>query len=124
MSAPMKTRRTKAVQITVDSGKKKSLYLVPQDKAESIKHLLEEYRYDDFIPAETVLRDVHVEYGKSGSVLRGLRVRDGLSQADLAKELGCPQPWISAWENGSRSLGKKMAQKLAEIFKTDYRVFL
>ena len=124
MSAPMKTRRTKVVQITVDSGKRRSLYLVPQDKAESIEHLLDEYKYDDFIPAETVLRDIHVQYGKSGSVLRGLRVTEGLTQADLAKVLGCPQPWISAWENGSRSLGKKIARKLAKVFRTDYRIFL
>jgi DNA-binding XRE family transcriptional regulator len=119
----MKTRRTKSVQITVE-GKRRSLFLVPQEKAESIESLLEEYRLDDFIPANIVLRDVHVQYGKSGSVIRGFRIRDGLSQVELADKLGCPQSWISAWENGKRSLGKKMAQKLAKIFKTDYRVFL
>ncbi len=123
MSAPMKTRRTKSVQITVE-GKRRSLFLVPQEKADSIESLLEEYRMDDFIPSSTVLRDVHLEYGKSGSVLRGFRTRDGLTQTELAQKLNCPQSWVSAWENGSRSLGKKIAQKLAKIFKTDYRVFL
>jgi ribosome-binding protein aMBF1 (putative translation factor) len=123
MSAHTKTRRTKSVQITVE-GKRRSLFLVPQEKADSIESLLEEYRLDDFVPARHVLSDVHAEYGKTGSVLRGFRIRDGLSQAELAEKLDCPQPWISGWESGSRALGKKSAQKLAKIFKTDYRVFL
>ena len=123
MSAPMKTYRTKTVQITIE-GKRHSLFLVPKDKAESIESLLEDYRVDDFVPAENVLNDIHIEYGKSGSVLRGFRMRDGLSQTELAKELDCPQSWISAWESGTRALGKKTAQKLAKVFKTDYRVFL
>lgn len=63
---------------------------------------------DDFIPATQELRDVHIEYGKIGSVLRGFRIRDKLSQAELADKLDCPQPWISAWESGTRYLDKKM----------------
>jgi DNA-binding XRE family transcriptional regulator len=124
MSAPMKTYRTKnKVQIIIE-GKKRSLFLVSEEKAQSVESLLSDYRMEDFIPAEQVLRDVHMEYGKTGSVLRGFRIRDELSQAELADKLGCPQPWISGWENGTRSLGKKMAQKLAKVFKTNYRVFL
>jgi DNA-binding XRE family transcriptional regulator len=123
MSAPMKTRPIKVVRITVE-GKRPAIYLVPPGKAESIESLLAEYRMDDFVPAGMVLRDVHVEYGKAGSVLRGFRLRDGLTQTELAKRIGCPQSWVSAWESGSRALGKKIAQKLAKIFKTDYRVFL
>lgn len=123
MSVPMKTRHIKSVRVTIE-GKKRSLFLVPPEKAAGLESLLEEYRMDDFIPATSVLRDVHVEYGKSGSVLRGFRIRDGLSQVELADKLGCPQSWVSGWESGKRSLGKKIAQKLATVFKTDYRVFL
>jgi len=119
----MKKHPTKSVRITVE-GRNRSLFLVPVAKAESVELLLEEYRLDNFIASDTVLRDVHVEYGKSGSVLRGFRIRDGLSQIELADKLGCPQSWVSAWEHGKRSLGKRLAQKLAKIFKTDYRVFL
>src|SRR5256885_177136 len=114
MSAPMKTRRIKnKVQIIIE-GKRRSLFMVPKEKAESVESLLQEYRMEDFIPSAQVLRDLHVEYGKSGSVLRGFRVRDGLSQLELAQKLSCPQPWISAWESGTRPLGKKMAQKLSK----------
>jgi ribosome-binding protein aMBF1 (putative translation factor) len=123
MSARVKKRPTKSVQIVIE-GSKRSLFLVPVEKAKSIASLLEEYRMTDFIPSVHVLRDVQVEYGKTGSVLRGFRIRDGLSQNELAAKLKCPQSWISSWENGSRSLGKKTAQKLAKIFNTDYRVFL
>jgi DNA-binding transcriptional regulator YiaG len=123
MSAPMKTHRTDTIQIIVE-GKKRSLFLVPKDKAASVESLLEEYRQDDFIPADEVFKELYAKHGKPGVTLRGFRTRDGLSQSDLSKKLNCPQPWISAWETGSRPLGKKMAQKLAKVFKTDYRLFL
>ncbi len=123
MSAPMKMRHTDTVQIIVE-GKKRSLYLVPKEKAQSIESLLEDYKLEDFVPAAEVFKDFYEKYGKGGTALRGFRIRENLSQAELASKLDCPQPWISAWESGTRPLGKKMAQKLAKTFKTDYRVFL
>lgn len=123
MSAPMKAPRTsQIVKVTVE-GKRRVLYLVPKEKAESIEKLLDEYRADDFVPAEEVLKDLHEKYGAAGSRLRGYRVRESLSQGQLAAKLKCPQSWIAGWEGGTRSLGKKWARRLAEFFKTDPRVF-
>lgn len=59
-----------------------------------------------------------------GVVLRGLRNRDDLTQAELAKKTGMLQSHISEMENGSRSIGKTIAKKFAQVFKTDYKVFL
>jgi DNA-binding transcriptional regulator YiaG len=120
----MKAPRTKGIVKVTIEGKKRSLYLVPKDKAEDIERLLDEYRADDFVPAEEVLKGLHDKYGVAGSRLRGYRVRDGLSQGQLAAKLKCPQSWIAGWECGTRSLGKKWAAKLATHFKTDPRVFL
>lgn len=124
MSVPMKTPHTnRVIQVTIE-GKKRSLYLVPKEKAESLETLLKEYRMDDFISAEEVLKDIHGKFGKAGSCLKGYRIRENLTQEQLAKKLGCPQSWVAGWESGSRPLGKNWARKIAVFFKTDPRVFL
>ena len=56
--------------------------------------------------------------------LRGLRVREGLTQAALGKLLHIDQTNISQMERGKRTIGKKIAKKLSELFKIDYRIFL
>lgn len=56
--------------------------------------------------------------------LRGLRIREGLTQADLGKLLHIDQTNISQMERGKRTIGKKLAKKLEKLFKIDYRIFL
>lgn len=56
--------------------------------------------------------------------LRGLRYREGLTQEALGNMLGTAQTNISKMEMGKRSIGKKMAKKLADLFHTDYHIFL
>lgn len=127
MSEPMKKHHTNEVQISFDR-KKRKLFLIPKEKAKSLAELLSEYEIenleDELIPAEEVFRDLDEKYGKSGAVLRGFRARDCLTQTQLAKKLKIPQTDISQMENGKRPVGKKMAMRLAKIFKTNYRVFL
>ncbi len=57
-------------------------------------------------------------------VLRGLRNREGLSQALLGEMLGIAQTNISQMELGKRPIGKTLAKRFAEFFKTDYHLFL
>jgi DNA-binding XRE family transcriptional regulator len=76
------------------------------------------------VPADEVFADLYAKTTKPATVLRGLRIRDELTQAELAKMLGTEQSNIAKMETGTRSIGKDMAKRLAEIFKTDYRVFL
>ena len=78
----------------------------------------------DFIDAHKVLPELADVTKRSGVVLRGLRLRDVLTQAELARRLGCPQPWISQMESGIRPIGKKIAARLSKAFKTDPKVFL
>lgn len=125
MSEPMKKRHTENIEITIKRGKKNKLYLVPSSKAEGIECLIREYELGDFVPADSVLQEyVQKNGGKNASVLRGLRLRDNITQLELAQKIGLPQSWISGWENGTRALGKKNAEKLADFFNTDYRIFL
>lgn len=56
--------------------------------------------------------------------LRGLRFREGLTQKLLGEMLGIEQTNISKMEQGKRPIGKRIAKKLADLFHTDYRLFL
>ncbi|MBF8263237.1 MAG: plasmid maintenance system antidote protein, family [Parachlamydiales bacterium] len=72
---------------------------------------------------EVFKKDI-AKYSEPGLMLRGSRHKEGLTQVELAKALGVSQHHISEMEHGKRSVGKEMAKRLAEFFKTDYRVFL
>lgn len=56
--------------------------------------------------------------------LRGLRTREGLTQAELAEKLGVKQHHISEMENDKRPIGPEMAHRLEEAFGTSYKAFL
>ena len=57
-------------------------------------------------------------------VLRGLRHREGLTQVSMGELLGIPQGNISQMERGKRPIGKQIAKRLADLFHTDYHLFL
>ena len=59
-----------------------------------------------------------------GAVLKGSRIKEGLTQKELAKKLGVLPHHISEMERAKRPIGKKIAHRLAKIFKTSYRLFL
>ena len=52
-----------------------------------------------------------------GKAVKMLRELHELSQAQLAKVSGVPQPIISAIEHGTTSVGIERAKKLAKAFK-------
>ncbi len=79
---------------------------------------------DDLVPADEVFKDLDQKYGKIGSTIRGYRSRDNMTQKALTKKLGVTQGHLSEMEHSKRPIGKKMAQKFAKIFNTDYRMFL
>jgi antitoxin component HigA of HigAB toxin-antitoxin module len=59
-----------------------------------------------------------------GSILRGARHREGLTQVQLAALIGAKPSHISEMEKGKRPIGKDMAKRLAQALNTSYRVFL
>ncbi len=76
------------------------------------------------ISVDDYIRDCFGDLPKWAVALRGLRNREGLTQAVLGEMLGTPQTNISKMEMGKRAIGKNMAKKLANLFKIDYRLFL
>jgi DNA-binding XRE family transcriptional regulator len=59
-----------------------------------------------------------------GVSLKGARVKEGITQKQLAEMTGIRQHHISEMENHKRSIGKKNALKFAKALGTSYKVFL
>ncbi|MFI5344162.1 MAG: helix-turn-helix transcriptional regulator [Chlamydiales bacterium] len=102
--------------------------------AHTSKHLTEERNSSHKISrrkdskASTNWRDAAKEvFGDMPSTalnLRGLRNREGLTQAQLGEAIGVEQSNISKMERGERQIGAKIAKKLEKLFDIDYRLFL
>ena len=59
-----------------------------------------------------------------GTILRGFRTREGLTQKELAQLAGLKPHHVSEMETGKRPIGKEIAERLAGALNTDRRVFL
>ena len=105
---------------------------VPSAKAELVKEAIEkildlagisfkirEEKDDKLYSIEEVFPDHHI-----GLALRGLRLREGLTQKQVAEMVGAKASHISEMENGKRPIGKGMAKRLAKALRTDYKIFL
>ncbi len=76
----------------------------------------------DFYSVEEVFPEM--SWNRGGACLRGARGKEGVTQKQLADQIGIAQHHISEMENGKRPIGKETARKLAVALHTDYRVFL
>src|SRR5512140_1078598 len=108
-------------QITEDFAEICRRHQLPDDKISQIQEAVAAIlgAEDESLPLEEVFPDLH-----QGSAIRGLRLREGLTQEQLAGLLGVKRPNLSEMENGKRPIGKNMAKRLAQVLKTDYKVFL
>jgi len=117
---------------TTDESVEIQLRGVPSAKAELVKEAIEkildlagisfksrEEKDDRLYSVGDVFPDFHI-----GHALRGLRLREGLTQKKLADTVGAKPSHISEMENGKRTIGKEMAKRLAKALRTDYKVFL
>ena len=127
MSEPMRRPPTKALKVTVESGKEDRTFLIPKTKAKGLIYLIEDfevYNESDRVKADDAFADFTEKYTRPGAVLRGARFKEGFSQKKLADKLGIPQSHISEMEHGKRPIGKKMSQRLSKVLKVSYKVFL
>jgi DNA-binding transcriptional regulator YiaG len=108
-------------QITEDFAEVCRRHRLPAEKIrkirEAVAFILE--AEEGSLPLEEFFPELH-----PGSAIRGLRLREGLTQEQLARRLGIKRTNLSEMENGKRPIGKNMAKRLAEVLKTDYKVFL
>lgn len=108
MSVHTKTRRIK-VRASKPIKKTPKIKNTPKEKS---------------IPWRESLKEHLEKYSEAGVMLRANRFKLKLTQKELGEELGISQNHISEMENGKRPIGKAMAKRFAEFFKTDYRRFL
>lgn len=96
------------------------LYLFP-------KKIAEKYRVDEgseTINPEDVFAKINAKYTKPGALLRGIRIRENMTQIEMAKKLKVTQSDISQMENGTRNIGRIIAKRIEKMFKINYRSFL
>lgn len=74
---------------------------------------------EELFSREEVFSDSH-----PGRILRGMRVREDLTQAALAEKADLKAHHISEMENGKRPIGKEVATRLAKALNADYRILL
>ena len=92
---------------------------VPKDRLATCMTLLADYETPI---AQRPVADGNEKY--AGRRIRILRRHLLLSQSKLAALTGVPQSNISQIEAGKRVVGKRIAKRLAAVFKTDYRTLL
>jgi DNA-binding XRE family transcriptional regulator len=105
------------------------VFSIPQAKEEKLLKVLKKADVtfellEECIPAEKVHARQVAKYGKPSLILRGARVREGLTQKQLADRLEIEISNLSAMENDRRAIGKNMAKKLGDILNIDYRMLL
>ena len=76
------------------------------------------------ISADNYIKEVYGDLPRWSISLAGLRYREDLTQKELGEMIGVKQSNISQMERGLRPIGKNIAQRLAKVFETDYRIFL
>ena len=122
MSAPMKKPRTEIVTV----GRER--FQVARETAKAVLVLLKGTleNNDDTISADEseVIRELDAKFTTAGATLQGSRLKEGLSQEELAKKLHISQANLSKMEHGKRPIGKKMAKRIAKVLDVDYRILL
>ena len=68
----------------------------------------------DSMPIEETNFWKEMQSNRVGNLLAGARLKEGLTQAQLARKLGVRQNMISDFERGKRRISSTMAKRLAQ----------
>lgn len=132
MSARMKMRHTdkqnnqyKIIIVTPDAEKVSYISTKNVDKLEAfLERYAEAPEEDKPVAWKELAKDRLDKYRKAGLVLRGMRYREGMSQKELATQSDVSQNEISKIENGKRTVGEKVAKRLAKALNFNYKLLL
>lgn len=97
-------------------------YNIPKKIAEQYREELHDQEAP--ISADEVFSALDQKYTKAGVLLRGLRIRENMTQVQFAKKINVTQGDLSKMERGERVIGKIIAKRLEALFAVNYRLFL
>ena len=72
---------------------------------------------DELVPIESTEYWEHMEKNRVGNLLAGARLKAGLTQAQLAEELGIRQNMVSDYERGRRTCSDAMTRRLCKVLQ-------
>jgi len=72
---------------------------------------------DELVSIESTDYWREMEKNRVGNLLAGARLKAGLTQSQLAHELGIRQNMVSDYENGRRTYSEAMAKRLSAVLK-------
>jgi plasmid maintenance system antidote protein VapI len=72
---------------------------------------------DELVSIESTDFWKEMEKNRIGNLLTGARLKAGLTQAQLASELGIRQNMVSDYENGRRIYSDAMAKRLSAVLR-------
>ena len=101
-------------------------YAIPKNIAD--KYILDDEKpkkkMSNSVSAKVLFEKLDKKFTKAGALLKGLRIREDLSQIEFAKKINVTQANLSKMENGRRPIGKIIAKRIEKVFGTNYRYFL
>jgi DNA-binding transcriptional regulator YiaG len=95
-------------------------YVIPKKIAE--KYVVK--KQDQKSSIKSLFEKLDEKFTKAGALLKGLRLREGLSQVRFAEKINVTQANLSNMENGRRPIGKTIAKRIEKVFGTNYRYFM
>ena len=78
----------------------------------------------EWVSAKELFPDLNDPIKRPANYLRGMRLREGLTQTQLAAKVGILQHHISEMERYKRPIGKVAAKKLAAALNANWRNML
>lgn len=129
MSARMKAHHIKRARVIIEIPRHPTrIHYVPVNDVSEIEAYLQQHvttgEVKELIDWKILAKDRIEKHKKAGIVLRGARYRENCSQKELAKRSKVTQEDISKIENGKRTVGEKVAKRLARVLHIDYKMLL
>ena len=119
-------RHTEEITVTIKglAGKAETFVVSRHTGKELLQFIALQRRDEGRVAAAKLLPELSDDRTRPAAVLRGLRMREKLTQKALAELLGMRQHHLSEMEHGKRTIGKAMAKKLAAALNTDWRLLV
>lgn len=122
-------RRTNLSYVSLRNSSSAETYAVTTSTVKEIRALLkrdhakktEGEAFEGYLSAEAIFPELDDGIMGPANYLKGIRLREKMTQSELAKKTKMLQHHISEMENGKRIITNAAAKKLAEVLNTDWR---